>query len=165
MTVLTRSGSMLSRHDVNNALAAFAVRAGLEELALGPDNVTSAEFGDEGIVAICYDEAAGSLRLLSPVGQLDAFAPLSGQAAMLRAALGFNIENMCSLGLETDAGVFLLSLRIYTLDRFGDEIIDFARQSVGVANWLEEFDVEASSHAVVDPSAMQNDPATVVLKP
>lgn len=65
---------------------------------------------------------------------------------MLKAALEFNNENICSLGFESDVGIFLLSLQIHTLDKLGEEIIDFASESIGVAQWLEEIDADASSH-------------------
>lgn len=141
-----QSEAMPSRHDVNNALADFAERICLSELTLGPDNVASVGIGDEGIVAICFDDTTGGLRLISPVGKLDVSAPFDQQVEMLKAALEFNNENICSLGFESDVGIFLLSLQIHTLDKLGEEIIDFASESIGVAQWLEEIDADASSH-------------------
>lgn len=163
--MLLVAGAMLNRHDVNNALAEFAPHAGLKELSLGPDDVASAEFGDEGVVAICFDEACGCVRLLSPVGKLDASAPIARQAALLKAALSFNIENMSCLGMEFETGVFLLSLQLSVVDRFGEDISDFARQSIGIANWLDGFEHDVFENAEDNQPVVGDNPDTVVVKP
>ncbi|MEP0940625.1 MAG: type III secretion system chaperone, partial [Rhizobiaceae bacterium] len=80
---------MITRHEVNNALAEFSHQTGLSRLSLGPDDVATAEFGDEGIIAICFDGTVGCVRLLSPVGQLEPSMPLARQAALLRQTLAF----------------------------------------------------------------------------
>lgn len=156
---------MITRHDVNNALAEFSRQTGLSELSLGPDDVASAEFGDEGIVAICFDETVGCVRLLSPVGQLAPSMPIAHQAALLRQTLAFNIENMSCLGMEDDAGVFLLTLQIWSLDSFVEQVSDFARQSIGVSDWLEKFDADEAAYAEDDGSLPSDETAPVVLKP
>ncbi|QFT33933.1 hypothetical protein FIV00_25785 [Labrenzia sp. THAF82] len=156
---------MITRHDVSNALAKFSRQTDLGELSLGPDDVVSAEFGDEGVVAICFDEKVGCVRLLSPVGQLEPSMPIARRAALLRQTLAFNIENMSCLGMEHDAGVFLLTLQIWSLDGFVEQVSDFGRQSIGVSDWLENFDADEVAYAEDGGSLPSNETGAVVLKP
>ncbi|MEP2386997.1 hypothetical protein, partial [Hyphomonas sp.] len=134
-------------------------------LSLGPDDVATAEFGDEGIIAICFDGTVGCVRLLSPVGQLEPSMPLARQAALLRQTLAFNIENMSCLGMEDDAGVFLLTLQIWSVDSFVEQVSDFARQSIGVSDWIENFDADEPAYCEEDGSLPAIETDAIVLKP